>query len=98
MDFLNFFKRTFSCQPKKLQVKILNQQLQSKRNFMKSMFFTFTFLLIATSAYSAPPKKVCNELKVTQCNNREDCSWIKKSTRKDGTEVKAHCRKKPTKK
>lgn len=47
-----------------------------------------SLMLTASLAQAAPKKKVCNDLKVTQCRKREDCSWVKKS--KDGK--KAHCR------
>lgn len=57
---------------------------------MKFLSLTFLLLLFPTLVHSAPPKKECNDLKVSQCRSREDCRWVKKS--KDGK--KAHCRKK----
>lgn len=65
---------------------------------MKLFIFTIFSTLLITSPSLAANKKVCNDLKITQCKKRTDCSWVKKSKGKNGTEKKAYCRKKPSKK
>ena len=55
-----------------------------------------SLLAVGLFSYSnmAEAKKVCKELKVSQCKKRKDCSWVKKSKRKNGQSVSAYCRKK----
>lgn len=55
--------------------------------------FIVSLLLLSSLAFSAPKKKACKELKISQCKKRPGCTWIKKSKRKDGKVVKAYCRK-----
>lgn len=63
----------------------------------KALLISISTLFISLPGFSAN-KKVCNDLKRTQCTKREDCSWIKKSKKKNGSETKAYCRKKAAKK
>ena len=56
---------------------------------LKKIFVLLVPMMMAMPSMAAK-KKVCNDLKVSQCNKREDCSWIKKSKK---TDRKAYCRK-----
>ena len=54
--------------------------------------FIFSFFIasfVTFSAFAGSPKKVCNDLKVSQCKKRVDCTWVKKSKKMDR---KAYCR------
>lgn len=57
---------------------------------LKSTLSILAILFLSLPASSAPKKKVCNQLKVTQCQKRTDCTWVKQAKNK-----KAYCRNKP---
>ena len=61
---------------------------------MKLLTIFISVLSVAVIAQAAPKKKACNDLKVTQCKKRQDCTWVKKS--KNGKA--AYCRKSAKKK
>lgn len=61
---------------------------------MLKMFLALWFVFGGLSLSAAPKKKACNDLKISQCKKREDCSWIKSAQKKDGKKIKAYCRKK----
>jgi hypothetical protein len=40
-------------------------------------------------------KSICKEKTQSVCQSSDVCSWVKTYKRKDGAQVKAHCKKKP---
>ena len=55
---------------------------------------TLTFSL-STSLYAA---NTCKSIQEEACSQSDSCTWIKTYKRKDGANIKAYCRSKPSKK
>ncbi|MBB1126999.1 hypothetical protein [Thiospirillum jenense] len=69
---------------------------------MKSKLFlslnavaTATILTVTFGHSAAVANTVCKELQKEQCETTVGCSYVDGYVRKDGIQVKAHCRNKP---
>lgn len=59
-----------------------------------------TFILALTlplSAVSVQAESACKGLESSPCQQKDNCSWVKPYTRKDGVKVSGHCKSKPGK-
>jgi len=50
---------------------------------------------LSTSLYAA---NTCKDIQEQACNQSDSCTWIKTHKRKDGANIKAYCRSKPSNK
>jgi len=61
----------------------------------------FACLTIAAAAFAipgtAPAASYCKGLSESACTSTDGCKWRQQITRKDGVNVKAHCRKSSSK-
>jgi hypothetical protein len=62
--------------------------------YKKAMVLTMALLISGFMfALSAAPKvKPCNALKIDRCKEREDCIWVDAHKKKNGKQIKAHCK------
>jgi hypothetical protein len=75
----------------------LLEQIMSKKLFGYMAGTSLSGLLLLASLGTAQASE-CKGLEEKACGANSTCSWVKARTKKDGKEVKAHCRGKGGKK